>query len=785
MNEIELLSPAGDFECLKAAVQNGADAVYFGANQFNARANSKNFNKEELELAIEYAKLRNVKTHLTINILIQNDEFEDALNLVKDAYLAGIDAVIVQDLGLVKKIIDTFPGLEVHASTQITTYNKEGVEQLEKLGVNRVVLARELDVKEIEEVCKNSNVDIEVFVHGALCICYSGQCLMSSLIGGRSGNRGTCAGSCRLPYALLKNDSVVNKGYLLSSKDVCTLDILPKILASGVKSLKIEGRMKSPYYVGLVTSIYRKYIDLAQSDKPYIVEDSDREKLMQIFNRGGFSTGYLNGKLGKEMMYTKRPNHIGIKVGEVVSYNKNKGYIKVKLEKDLELGDSIAIGDASCKISELMLGNTNIKLLKKGQIATIGRIYGDIKTKDYVFKTVSNSLNKEIEQINIKENKKRKLKGKISIKNNQPISIEIIDELTKINIKEQKDIIPVKAEKTGISEERVKEQLSKTGNTIFEFSNIEVELDDDIIVPISSINELRRDSLEKLKNELKSKIRRNKDIKINTIKENRQERAREKIEVNLCLNKLNKNINYKNLKNINNVYLPIEVFFEKENEQKIEEISNDFNTYVIIPAITKGVFNKLISDKLQKINFKGLVLSNISQLSYLKDLREKDFELIANYTFNAFNNYTIEELKKLGFNKIIISPELNKTNINNLSEVLKKELIVYGRILLMTSEYCTIGTFKGCKGFCKEGKYTLKDRLGLKFPVYTNRINCNNLIYNSKITSIEWKDLNIDSIRIDILEETEEDIKNIIEVHRSNQRLEGIEYTNGNMNKEI
>lgn len=785
MNDIELLSPAGDFECLKAAVQNGADAVYFGADKFNARANSKNFNSEELRMAIEYAKLRNVKTHLTINIVIQNAEFEDALNLVKDAYLAGIDAVIVQDLGLAKKIIETFPNLEVHASTQMTTYNKEGVEQLEKLGVNRVVLARELEVKEIEDICKNSNVDIEIFIHGALCICYSGQCLMSSLIGGRSGNRGTCAGSCRLPYALLKNDSVVNKGYLLSSKDVCTLDILPKILASGVKSLKIEGRMKSPYYVGLVTSIYRKYINLAQSGKPYIVEDSDREKLMQIFNRGGFSTGYLNGKLGKEMMYTKRPNHIGIKVGEVVSYNKNKGYVKVKLEKDIELGDSIAIKESSCKISELMLGNTNIKILKKGQIATIGRIYGDIKIKDYVYKTVSNSLNKEIEQKNSKENVKRKITGKISLKNNQPISIEIIDELTKINIKEQKDVIPVKAEKTGITKERIKEQLSKTGNTIFEFSNIEVELDEGIIVPISSINELRRDSLEKLENELKSKIKRNEVIKINTLKEKKEEKTREKIEVNLCLNKLNNNINYKNLKDINNVYLPIELFFEKENEQKIQEISNNFNTYIIIPAITKGVFNKLILEKLQKLNFKGLVLSNISQLNYLKGIKKEELELIANYTFNAFNNYTIEELKKLGFNKIIISPELNKTNINNLSENIQKELIVYGRTLLMTSEYCTIGTFKGCKGFCKEGKYTLKDRLGLKFPVYTNRINCNNLIYNSKITSIEWKDLNIDSIRIDILEETEEEIKNIIEVHRNNQRLEGINYTNGNLNKEI
>jgi putative protease len=299
MKNIELLSPAGNFESLKAAVQSGADAVYFGADKLNARINSTNFNNEELAEAIKYAKLRNVKTHLTLNILIQNDEFKQAIELVEYVYKMGIDAVIVQDLGLAKKIIEMFPGLEVHASTQMTTYNIEGVNELEKIGFNRVVLARELSIEEIKKICKNSNIDIEIFVHGALCICYSGQCLMSSIIGERSGNRGKCAGACRLPYTLLKNNNKVDNGYLLSSKDVCTLDILPEIINSGVKSLKIEGRMKSPEYVAIVTSIYRKYIDLANSNKPYIVDKQDKEKLLQIFNRGGFSTRIFEWKIRK------------------------------------------------------------------------------------------------------------------------------------------------------------------------------------------------------------------------------------------------------------------------------------------------------------------------------------------------------------------------------------------------------------------------------------------------------------------------------------------------------
>ncbi len=297
MNNIELLSPAGDLECLKVAVQTGANAVYFGTEEFNARVNTRNFNKQELVEAIEYAKLRGVKTHLALNILIKNNEFEDALKLVEFAYNSGIDAIIIQDLGLAKKVIELFPDLEVHSSTQMTIYNLDGAKKVEDLGFSRCVLARELTISQIENICKNTDIDIEVFIHGALCISYSGQCLMSSMIGGRSGNRGKCAGTCRLPYTLLKDGKEQEKGYLLSSKDVCTLDILPEIIKSGVKSFKIEGRMKSKEYVGIVTSIYRKYIDLAESGEKYVVDEKDREKLMQIFNRGGFSTRIFKRKV--------------------------------------------------------------------------------------------------------------------------------------------------------------------------------------------------------------------------------------------------------------------------------------------------------------------------------------------------------------------------------------------------------------------------------------------------------------------------------------------------------
>ena len=786
MSNIELLSPAGDFECLVSAVQNGANAVYFGLDKFNARVNGRNFEDEELVKAIKYAKLRNVKTHLTLNILIKNKEFEEALKLVEFAYNSGIDAVIVQDLGLAKKIMELFPKLEVHSSTQMTIYNLDGLKEIEKLGYSRCVLARELSIEEIKNICKNTNIEIEVFIHGALCICYSGQCLMSSLIGGRSGNRGKCAGTCRLPYSLLKDGQEQEKGYLLSSKDVCTLDILPELIEAGVKSFKIEGRMKSKEYVGIVTSIYRKYIDLAESNQEYVVDEKDREMLMQIFNRGGFSTGYLKGKLGKNMMYTKRPNHIGTFLGEVISYNPNKGHVKIKLSKELNLGDSIAIGDSSCKISELMQKNNNIKIAKANEIVTIGRIKGKIKPKDKVYKTVSIKLNQEMDQKIGKENIKRKVNCNIELKQDEVIKLGLQDIDTNISVKLEGESVVKKADNAGITSKRIEEQLSKTGNTIFKIENINIKMDESIIVPISSLNEIRRRGLEELEHKLLESFKRE---QVNLKLDVKEEKfiSKEEVKVTLCLNKISKEIDYTNLKNVDNVYIPFKYFLDEDLKESIENIYKKFSTYILLPAITKSNYEKLLYNNLPKISerVEGIVISNLSQIYELEKLRINGKKLVANYTMNIENNFTVEELKKLGVCKYIVPPEAEKETIKGLTENIEKETIVYGRTLLMTTEYCTIGTLKNCPAMCQKGRYTLKDRMGFEFPIYTDRINCNNLIYNSKITSISYKDLQTDSIKIDILEETREEIQRIIDIQKRGERLEGQDYTNGNLNREI
>lgn len=787
MNQkIELLSPVGDFECLVAAVQNGADAVYFGADKFNARINGINFSNEELKKAITYAKLRNVKTYLTLNILIKNDEFKEAIELVEYAYECGIDALIVQDLGLARFIIKNYPDLEVHASTQMTVHNVEGVKELKKLGFKRVVLSRELNLDEIKDIYNQTKEDLEVFVHGALCISYSGQCLMSSIIGQRSGNRGKCAGTCRLPYELInkKENKIVDKGYLLSSKDVCTLDILPELLETGVMSLKIEGRMKTPEYVGVVTSIYRKYIDLALSKDKYIVDENDKKELMQVFNRGGFSTGYLKGKLGKNMMYTKRPNHIGIVLGTVISYNSNKGYVKIKLKENMELGDSIRINESSCKSSELMKNNNNIKTAKTGEIVTIGRIKGNIKASDIVYKTVSVSLENKINQTLTKDVRKRKVFCKVEIETGKEAKIDILDLQTQISSNVIGNIVE-KGQTQVANEERIKAQINKMGGTVFELESIVVNLSKDAYISIKELNELRRKALEELEQKLLQKIYRDKkNVKLE--KFNLEEKEHSEVSTAVLLNTINPNYNYKALREIDRIYLPISELILAKNLNKIEEITNNLETYIYLPNIIRDEHRKIIYGKieelLKKYKIQGFVISNLSQI---KELQKYNLSLIGNYTLNVFNNETAKELENLKISTITISPELNEEEIRSIKTNMKKEFIVYGRLPLMTSEYCTIGTFKNCAGTCTKGEYTLKDRMNFEFPIKTNRINCNTTIYNSKITSIMWKNLNLDSIRIDILDETIEEINKIVEIHKQNKRLEGQNYTNGNLKKNI
>lgn len=816
MTKVELLAPVGDWNCLKAAVQNGADAVYFGVEQFNARMYAANFNVEDMKQVIEYCKLRNVKTNLTLNTLLENCEFDNAVDLAKEAYKTGVDAIIVQDLGLAKYLIDNIPGLPIHASTQMTVHNLQGVLKLEKLGFDRVVLSRELSCEEIEYICKNCKVEIETFIHGALCICYSGQCLFSSVVGGRSGNRGKCAGPCRLPYELISENAEtherksIDKGYLLSTKDLCGIAYLPRLIQAGVKCFKIEGRMKSPEYVATVTRIYRKYIDMVLNNYDFIIDEKDINDLMQVFNRGGFSDGHLDSKHNRNLIFPEKPSNMGIYLGTIKKYNSNKGHITLQLEEDLELGDSISVSNEASKylVSELMIKNVNQKKVSANTEVTIGRMKGNIKVGDKVYRISSKALSDFAKaSYDNCENKKIPLNCTVTIKKNTPISMEIstnkntcYNELySSIYVKEISNMIPIDALKTPISVERVVKQISKTTNTPFSFENITVLLDDGLYVPsISTLNELRRTALEKVEQEILSRAKRTLLDLSKKSKESITYTPNVKNpEISVLFRQLELDFDYTKLdkEKITNIYVSLELFISKKYSKIISYFSDNYNLYIYVPSIIKTNYKNIALSTIEQAvmiyNIKGFIVSNIGDFELLKKY-SKDYEFIGNYTLNVFNNNTMEEYRKLGLSRITLSRELNQELIKEMlaNANINTEMIVYGNLPLMASSYCFLGETNKCYPDCgtnckKNNKYYLKDRLGFNFRVVPNSIETVTLICNSKTLSVSTKDLPVNFVRLDILDESINEINEAVDKAYNREKLEGLQYTNGNLYREV
>lgn len=785
MNNFELLAPAGSYDAFIAAVENGADAVYLGGKLFNARANASNFSLDELKKIVEYAHLRNVKIHVTLNTLLNENEINEALDFAYDLYNIGVDAVIVQDLGLAKVLHENIPNLPLHASTQMSIYNLEGVEQLKNLGFSRVVLARELSLEEIKYICDNTDMEIEVFIHGALCVCYSGQCLMSSMIGDRSGNRGKCAQPCRMKYSLIKNTTVAEHsmlhnneqicgtGYLLSPKDLCTIEYISKL--PNVTSLKIEGRMKSPEYVATVVSNYRKVID------GFNISENMKNNLLQIFNRGGFTYGYHYGKIGKDMMCYEKPKHWGIYIGKITSYD-GKRYIKIDSNKELHIGDGIEIWNGENESPSAIISE-----LTKGKI---GRITGNIHVGDKVYKTYDKQLMQSAkESFSRGFVKKQKVNVNIEIKRSSPIIVKINDFIYK------SDVIPESAKKAPLNEEKIIEQFSKTGNTPFEIEDLVIDMDNNLFIPVSSINDLRRNSFKLYENYFLDSIKRKQVLKAPLNSKKIDKYVDMPKSISLSIKNLSEELNLI-IPKVDSIYVPLKEVLTKEDIfSKLE-----CKKYVLFPTITKNKYDGLIRKNLNKLIkiSDGFVISSICQLDYFKELitnnkLECTKELIANYTFNIFNSYTIELLKELGFTKVILSPELTNSQINNMYASLPTEIIVYGNQCVMTSEYCPIGSICGefskakkCSMPCmKKDKYYLRDRLGLDFRIIPDNIDCQSQIFNCKITSIESSNLNINSILINVIDESIKEISSIIDVHQKGEKLTGEQYTNAHSTRPV
>ena len=717
----ELLSPAGSIESFYAAIEAGADAIYIGGKHFGARAYSKNFTLEEIEYVVNYAHLYDVKLYVAVNTLIYDDEVDECLEYIKKLHKIGVDALIMQDLGMIDLVRKVLPNLEIHISTQAHIHNLDGVKLLEKLGIKRTVLARETSIDEIRNIKNNSNIELEIFIAGALCISYSGNCLMSSLIGGRSGNRGRCAQPCRLPYDLVDaNGRVINKDkYILSTKDLNTLEHIGSLIDLGVSSFKIEGRMKSPEYVYIITSLYRKAIDTYLSKGKVIIDDNDILSLQKVFNRG-FTKGFLFNEDNNNFIDAIRPNHMGIKIGKVISYN--NGYINILLNDSLSINDGIRIigvNDTGFIVTSIYKNKRSVKEAFKGDIISL-KIDSKVNIDSIVLKTKDYKL---ISEINSKiSSKSRKL----------PINMEVIATLDNINLTITYKDIEVsinsknvsKAKNLSITKDNIIKQLSKLGDTPYIINKINIKLDDNLFINIKDLNELRRTGIEKLNNF--------------RLKPKKYIESIYKIDVPDF--PVKQNINYKidNLDIINKIKNYHEIY------------TDDINIYKKIDSIY--ILPRVVSEY---DDYKKVMISELGGLNKYKDVYTSPY-------MNVVNSYAVAFLHSIGVKKISLSYEMDydkiKLLIDNYHRLFKKhpnlEVIIYGPIEAMISKYNVL------KKYNLDGKYYLKDKLNNKYPI---KIKDGKMViyYNKyRIDESNYFDIGINNIRIDILNNKDLEITN-------------------------
>lgn len=736
MKKIELLAPAGNMECLISAVQNGADAVYLGGKKFGARYYANNFNYDELIEAIKYCHLYGVKIYVTVNTICYEEELGEAIKYIEFLYDNHVDALIMQDLGLIKAAKERFPNLEVHASTQCHNHNDYGIALLKDLGVTRVVLAREMSLEEIKKL--KTDIEKEVFIHGALCVSYSGCCLFSAMHGGRSGNRGECVGSCRLPYKLIENDKVVpTKGkYILSTKSLCTIENIGKLIESNVASLKIEGRMKSKEYVGYITRLYREKIDEYYDKTKVTITNEEIKNIKKLYNRE-LTNGYLFEKYGNGLMNIKTSNHIGIVLGKVLKIDKKK--IRILLSEDLNQEDGIRFDNDKGLIVNMLYNDKGLLVNKvtKGNIAIIDNKI-DLKDAKIVRKTIDSELNKEI---NKKEERKIPISINCKATINERLTITISDfenTITKYGniIEEAKNCIT--------DYKRVKIQLEKLGNTPFKSIDTNIIIDNNVFIPIKEINELRREITDELIE--KRMYKSNYKIIKKEIKEKNVIKKEKKLSISILVR------NEKQLKvaldnNIDRIYTDNFLLYNKYKNKNVY-----FKT-------------KRVTDNSKEFNNENILATELGAVYKYS----KNNNVIGDYFLNVVNHYTINNLINLGIKRITLSPELSDNNIKLLANYDNTDLLIYGRIELMVTKYCPMNMIiekdsKKCN-LCDINQYSLQDQNGNVYPIVnekhlTHILDCNNF---DKLKNIdEYIEYGISSFRVDLYDENKKEIEKII-----------------------
>lgn len=724
---VELLSPAGDIEKLKIAVQNGADAIYMAGKKFGARAFSKNFDDDEILEAIKYCHLYGVKLYVTINTIVYEDEVEEFINYVEFLYKSNVDAVIVQDLGMADLIHKKFPDLELHASTQMNIHDIKGLKLLKEIGFKRVVLAREVDLETIKQMKKEVDIELEVFIHGALCISCSGNCYYSYFEMNRSGNRGMCAQLCRQPYKLYKGDKeiILDDKYLLSPKDLCTVKKLDELIEAGIDSFKIEGRMKSSEYVGLVTRVYRNKIDYNK------VSDKDINDIKKVFNRG-FTLGNLYNQKGHDFINGYKPNHMGILVGEVLSYSKGK--VKIKLLEDINQEDAIRFildKEIGFYLNRIYKDKLLVNGAKKGEIIEVDS-KEKIPVNTKVYKTIDTKLNDYI--ISSSNNiRKVSLDGIFSIKDNN-IIFEVTDGINKEKITLE-NVVQESINKP-TTEYEIREKLNKLGNEIYVFNDLKINIKDNIFIPMTIINNLRRDMIDLIsKDRLNSNNKNIKEYKSNEIKTD----------------------------------ITNDIFFEVKTEEQLKCILDNTNYKIYIEDI--DLYNKYKSDRVVlkspriKINNKENVL--------ISDIDNISKNVITDAYLNVVNSYYVRFLHEQGVKKVTLSYELNNYQIKNIVDNCNKkanlEVIVYGKPEIMISKYNMLNTYN-----LDNDRYYLVDKYNKKFPLYIKEdymrlLNCENINIIDNID--ELINIGITNFKIVLDNETKEDVNIILNTLKRNKNI--------------
>lgn len=805
MNRPELLAPAGSWEAFVAAVENGADAVYLGGKMFNARQSAANFDDEQLAGAVEYAHIRGAKVYVTVNILVADTEMEQALKFLYFLQNIGADAAIVQDLGLARAAREVIPELPLHASTQMTMHNIAGVEQLLEAGFSRIVLAREMSLEEIKRIKESTGADLEVFVHGALCIGYSGQCLLSSMIGGRSGNRGRCAQPCRMKYELVDRkgrpapEAATAGEYLLSPRDLNISEHLPELIEAGINSFKVEGRMKRPEYVATVVRTYRTLIDRAMAGDNYYVTGEEKRDLAQIFNRD-FTTGYFFGGQGPELMSFKRPNNRGVRLGRVKGFDRASRLVEIVLEEPLRVGDGLEVwvtegGRVGFEVGEIFVDGRGAERAPAGSSVKLS-IPGKVRPGDRIFKTHDADLMERARESFASPRGVKKIPLLFSVRAGAglPLTLTVKDNHGHTG----RAVTPSageQAQKRPLDREFLLSQLGRLGNTPFEIGELFSDIDGEVIYPVKEINEARRMALAGLEERLLAS-RRVAPVAGSTFKD-RLCRVSRRNESEKRVPHRKKTVLSVSVGDLASLQAAVKagadvVYFGGDSFRskpliKIEDIisgikfckDHDAKFVFSTPRITKENDLEHLAGVMKQIagyHLDGVLAGNLGIIRLFAK-HYPDIPLVSDSGLNIFNREALLYMLELGCSRVAISPELTMEQVGELAEY-PVEVLVQGALELMVTEYCAAGSLLGgitkqntCSGVCRDRSFGLRDRTGAVFPVETDGY-CRMHIFNSRdLCLIEdintLAELGVSSIRIEARRESPEYASKAVEAYRS------------------